>query len=194
MRLYHSVGSRSTRVLWLLEELGAPFDTTVLTLEERRGAEHVTRHPLGRVPVVDTGSGLLFESGAICLQLADLHAQAGLIGPLGSHERGLAYQWAFYNATEIEPGVVEVYRFRETEPARADAGRERFAAAAVAIERHLAGNEWMVGNAFSVADVLVGDGMRLGAWMELLGDFPGIQAYVARLQARPAFQRATAIA
>ena len=194
MRLYHSPGSRSTRTLWLLEELGVPFDTTVLTLEERRGAEHVTRHPLGRVPVMDTRGGLLFESGAICLQLADLHPEAGLIGPIGSQERGLAYQWAFYNATEIEPGVVEVYYQRESDPARAQAGRERFAAAAAAIEERLATNEWMVGDAFSVADVLVGDGMRLGAWMELLGEFPNIQAYVARLQARPAFERAVAVA
>ena len=166
----------------------------VLTLDERRGGEHVTRHPLGRVPVIDTGGGLLFESGAICLQLADLHPQAGLIGPLGSNERGLAYQWAFYNGTEIEPGIIEVFRFRETEPARAAAGRERFAMSAAIIDQQLASSEWMVGDAFSVADVIVGDGMRLGAWMELLGDFANIQSYVARLQARPAFQRAAAIA
>ena len=87
-----------------------------------------------------------------------------------------------------------MFRFRETEPARADAGRERFATSAAIVDQQLASNEWTVGNAFSVADVIVGDGMRLGAWMELLGDFANIQSYVARLQARPAFQRAAAIA
>ena len=194
MLLYHSPGSRSLRVLWLLEEIGAPFDTTILTLEQRRGAEHVTRHPLGRVPVVDTGQGLLFESGAICLQLADLHPQAGLIGPVGSSERGLAYQWAFFNACEVEPGIGEVYYHRESDPARAAAGRERFATTVAVLERHLASNEWLIGNAFSVAEVTLGDGLRQGGSLELLGGLPNIQAYVARLQARPAFQRAAAIA
>ena len=70
MRLYHSVGKRSTRVLWTLEEIGVPYEITDLTGEERRGEQHHQRHPLGRVPVLELADGqTLFESAAICLYL-----------------------------------------------------------------------------------------------------------------------------
>src|SRR5207245_9107173 len=73
MRLYHVPRSRSTRVLWLLEELGAPYDLTVLAREDRQTPEHRERHPLGRVPVLEDEHGFVFESAALCLHLADLH-------------------------------------------------------------------------------------------------------------------------
>ena len=191
--LYHSPGSRSARVLWLLEELGEPYELTTLTREERRAAGHRTKHPLGKVPVVDTATGTLYESGAICLQLADTHPAAGLIGPLGSQERALAYQWAFFNGTELEPGVIEVLHHREDDPARAEAGREKFRAAGAVVEVELANREWLVGGAFSVADVMVGDGLRLARRAELLDTFPNLQAYVDRLEARPAFRHSMAV-
>jgi len=53
MRLYHMPGSRSTRVLWMLEEIGVPYEVTLMTREERKTAEHIGRHPLGRVPVLE---------------------------------------------------------------------------------------------------------------------------------------------
>ena len=62
MRLYHVPNTRSTRVLWLLEEIGAPYDLTLMTGDERRGEEHVSRHPLGRVPVIEDDEGFVFES------------------------------------------------------------------------------------------------------------------------------------
>ena len=90
IRLYHLPGSRSTRVLWMLEEIGAPYELTVITGEDRKTAAHISRHPLGRVPVVEFDDGRrLFESAAICIQLADLHPEAGLIPPVGSPDRGL---------------------------------------------------------------------------------------------------------
>lgn len=193
IRLYHSPGSRSARVLWLLEELGCPYDLTTLTREERRADPHRTKHPLGKVPAIDTAGGTLYESGAICLQLADTHPEAGLIGPLGSQERALAYQWAFFNGTEIEPGVIEVLHHRENDPARAEAGRERFRPAAAVVETRLASHEWLVGDAFSVADVMIGDGLRLGRRADLLAGLPNIETYVARLDSRPAYVRSLAL-
>src|SRR4051812_33010145 len=126
MRLYHVPGTRSTRVLWLLEEIGAPFDLEVIGREERRQDAHLGRHPLGKVPVLeDDDGGFVLESAAICLHLADTHQEAGLIGPLGSRERALAYQWSFFAMTELEPGLLEVWRTRDSDPERADKGRER---------------------------------------------------------------------
>ena len=193
MRLYHVPGSRSTRVLWMLEEAGAPFELTVMKPDDRLGDEHLKRHPLGRVPAADTAGGPLFESAALVLQIADANQQAGLIAPLGSHERALQYQWAFYACTEIEPGFVEFYRHRETDPARADAGRESFRTAAAVVDKLLADRDWLVGGAFSVADVIAGSALQYGRQLELTGGLANVNAYLERLNTRPALVRARAV-
>jgi glutathione S-transferase len=87
-RLYYMPRTRSSRVLWLLEEIGAPYELTEIRGAERRSEEHLRRHPLGRVPALELADGTtMFESAAICLQLADLNPDAGLIGPVGAPER-----------------------------------------------------------------------------------------------------------
>src|ERR1700733_4974109 len=96
-RLYYMSRTRSSRVLWLLEEIGAPYELTEISGAQRRSAEHLGRHPLGRVPALELGDGTtMFESAAICLQLADLDPGAGLIGPVGSSERALVSQWVVF--------------------------------------------------------------------------------------------------
>ena len=72
------------RVIWTLEEVGAPYELTVMTREEGRGEAHRHRHPLGRVPVLEDDEGFLFESAAVCLHLGDVHPEAGLVPPLGT--------------------------------------------------------------------------------------------------------------
>lgn len=112
-RLYHVPGPRSTRVLWMLEEAGTPFELAVIKPDDHLGDEHLKRHPLDRVPAADTADGPLFEAAALVLQIADANPQAGLIAPPGSHERALQYRWACSACTEIEPGFVEFYRHRD---------------------------------------------------------------------------------
>jgi glutathione S-transferase len=95
--------TRSSRVLWLLEEIGTPYELTEIPGAQRRSVEHLARHPLGRVPALELGEGTtMFESAAICLQLADLNLDAGLIPSVGSPERALVYQWVVFAVTEIE--------------------------------------------------------------------------------------------
>ena len=102
-RLYYMPRTRSSRVLWLLEEIGAPYELVQLPGAQRRSEEHLSRHPLGRVPAMELGDGtMMFESAAICLQLADLNPDAGLIPPVGSAERALVYQWVLFGMTELE--------------------------------------------------------------------------------------------
>ena len=102
-RLYYMPRTRSSRVLWLLKEIGAPYELTEIRGAERRSDEHLLRHPLGRVPALQLGDGAtMFESAAICLQLADLNPGAGLIGPVGSTGRGLVYQWVVFAVSELE--------------------------------------------------------------------------------------------
>jgi glutathione S-transferase len=194
MRLYHVPNTRSTRVLWLLEEIGAPYDLTLMEPDERRGAEHRTRHPLGRVPVVEDDEGFVFESLAILFHIADLHPEAGLIPPVGSHERALVYQWSAFGMVELEPAVLEVFTARKADDdERTARATEQFSEGATVVEHALEGREFLVGDAFTVADLVVGAVLLFARRAELTAERPNISAYIERLDARPARQRAVAV-
>jgi glutathione S-transferase len=180
-------------VLWALEEIGQPYELTLMEGEDRQTDEHRLRHPLGRVPVLEDEEGFLFESAALCLQLADLDLDAQLNWPLATHERGLVYQWTVFAMTELESPIIEARRHREDDPALARAGVERFQAAAAAVEQALDGHEYLVGDRFSVADLVCGAVLILAKGAGLTDGLPNINAYLERLEARPARQRATAI-
>jgi glutathione S-transferase len=191
VRLFHRPPSRSSRVAWLLEEIGEPYEVTTLTTQETAADAHRERHPLRRVPVIELDGGYVFESAAICLHLADMHAQAALIGTLGSRDRALTYQWSVFAMTELEKPLVEAASARRAgDEERAEAGATQFGTAAGAVESALEGREYLVGDRFSVADIIcgavLGNAYRLG----LLGELPRIRAYVERLRTRPAWERA----
>ena len=194
MRLYTRDGAgRPPRVAWALEEAGAPYELVKLTPEQTRGEEHRRRQPLGRVPVLDDGEGFLFESAALCLHVADRNPQAELIAPVGSHERALAYQWSLFAMTELEPAIIEAYRFRESDPERSAAALERFAAAAAAVDDALGEHDFLIGERFSIADVIVGSVLAISRRFEhaeLLA--PRSAAYLTRMEQRPARVRAYA--
>jgi glutathione S-transferase len=185
MRLYHLPGSRSTRVLWMLEEIGAPYELTVMTPEERKTAEHISRHPLGRVPVVELDDGrVLFESAAICIQLADLHPEAALIPSVGSLDRGLVYQWCFFAMTELEPAIFQWMRARRDETDQTGPS-ERYHAAAAVLDAALADRDWLLGG-FSVADVICASVAGITHRAELTYEPERVRAYVERASSRPA--------
>jgi glutathione S-transferase len=193
MRVYHRVHTgRPLRIAWVLEEIGEPYELTVMDSEEGRGEEHRTRHPLGRVPVLEDDDGLLFESAAICLHLADRHPDSGLLAAPGTRERALAYQWVCFAPAELEPALFETWSMAERDPERAASARRRFDAAAGAVEAALDGQEYLVANSFGVADVLVGTAVAFTTRAGFADELPvSLKEYVARLAARPAFQRAT---
>jgi glutathione S-transferase len=194
VRLYHVPNTRSNRVLWLLEEIGAPYDLTLMTPDERRGEDHVSRHPLGRVPVVEDADGFVFESLAILLHIADLHPEAGLIPPMGSHDRALVYQWSVFAMTELEPAVIEVFVARRKEDKeRIDAAVESFREAAAVIEDALDDGDYLVGGRFTVADLVCGAVLLFARRAELIEGMPRIAGYLERLEARPARERANAV-
>jgi glutathione S-transferase len=195
MRLYHQPRSRSTRVLWLAEEAGAPVDVVVIAREEKNSDDYRAMHPLGRSPAYVEEGGPVFESAALCLHLADRHPEAGLIGPLGSHERALQYQWCFFAMTELEAPLVDVARELWKESGEPDAERiadrrERFTTGAAVVEAALAGGDFLVGDAFSVADVVVCGVLTFARMAEVAELPPGLVPYVDGLEARPARQRA----
>ena len=192
-RLYYMPRTRSSRVLWLLEEIGAPYELTEVRGAQRRSDEHLRRHPLGRVPALELGDGTtMFESAAICLQLADLNPDAGLIGPVGSPERGLVYQWVVFAVSELEAPLFRWIRELGEEVTDSPA-RDRFTEAAVAMQSVLAEHDWLVNDRFTVADVMCASVLQGANARELLRPWPELEAYVQRGEARPAYTRAAAI-
>jgi len=192
MRVFHrEKAGRPLRVVWTLEEVGEPYELTVMSREEGRGEDHRARHPLGRVPVLEDDEGFLFESAALCLHIGDLNPDAGLVPALGTHDRALVYQWACFAPAELEPALFEAWNQAELDPERAAAARKRFDKAADAVADALDGGDYLVGGRFTVADVLVGTAVifttRAGIAEELP---PSLKTYMGQLTERPAFQRA----
>jgi glutathione S-transferase len=193
-RLYQREGAgRPPRVRWALEEAGAPYEYIVLTKEQGRSDEHAARHPLKRVPALETDAGTLFESAALCIQIADLYPDAGLIPPPATQERGEVYQWSFFAMTELETAMLRVYTERHAdepdpdEVAKADA---RLAKVAVALTDALDGHDYLVDDRFTIADVVMGGVLHSARRLELLPDSRALHAYLERLDAREAKQRA----
>jgi glutathione S-transferase len=185
-RLFFMPRTRSTRVLWALNEIGAPFESTLVASEERRSPEHRARHPLGRVPAFELDDGtMMFESAAICLQLGDLYPDSGLLPPSGSSARALAYQWVMFGMTELESSL---YRWiGDMRGGATDSPASgRFAEAAEAIASALDGNTWLLGPQFTVADIICVGVLGSAASRDLLEPWPVLQKYVERGEARPA--------
>ncbi len=181
---------RPSRVRWALEEAGAEYELTVMTIEEGGSAEHQARHPWGRVPVLQTDDGNLWESAALCLQVADLYPDAQLIPAVGTYERGLVYQWTIFAMSELEPALLRLRRARaderdETEIRKAlDARRGAVAAA-------LGSADYLVDDRFTVADIVVGGVLVVARRLDVLTE-NSLQEYLDRLEQRPARQRAYA--
>jgi glutathione S-transferase len=195
-RLYYMPRTRSSRVLWLLEEIGEPYELTEIAGDQRRSAEHLRRHPLGRVPALELGDGTtMFESAAICLQLADLYPAAGLIPPVGTSERALVYQWVMFAVAELEGPLFRWIRAlnEDTDGTTESLARDRFTQAAVALESALSDSDWLLGAPFSVADVMCVSVLQGADSRELLRPWPGLEAYVQRGESRPAHAKAGAI-
>jgi glutathione S-transferase len=193
MKLYHSPGSRSTRVLWALEEIGVPYEVTILTLDERRGEEHRKRHPLGRVPVLELDDGqLMFESAAACILLADRHPEAELAPAFDSPARPLFYQWMFFAMTEIEPAAGKWARARRDGADEAEEA-EKFAEIAAALERPLSQGPWLLGDQFSVADIVSARILNIVFSNGLTEGHEKVRRYWGEAVERPAHVRANQI-
>ncbi len=195
MKLYFVPRTRSTRPRWMLEELGVPHELVRLdpSKGDTRSDEHTNRHPLQHVPVLETRDGSVFESAAIVLHLADLHPEKKLLGPVGSHARALAYQWLFFAMTELEPPCIEFTLLKKAgqlDTPEAHAVREKFSLAIRPLERRFSSGDYLIGDEFSAADVVVGAVLSWANSLGLVADAPNVSVYLERIKARPAFKRA----
>lgn len=194
--LYYAPGTRATRIAFLLDELGLPWDKAQVDLSQRehKTAEYLALNPNGVVPTLKDGDTVVFESVAIALYLADRYPDKGLAPTLDSPLRGRYLSWMAWSMVTLEPPIGEVYLER-VKPAEAqssaaiDAAITRFDALAQMLEGQIAG-PWLFGEQFSAADVMLGCVLAFAGMLGLLEAHPQLRDYVARVTARPAYGRA----
>jgi glutathione S-transferase len=195
MKLYFAPRTRSVRPRWLLEELEVPYELVKLdpSKQETTTPAHLALHPLGEVPVLVDGATVLFESLAICLYLADRFAEKRLAPPLDSAERGPYLQWIVFAEVTLDPLVLEHSRNAQLpEEKKADLSRQgaRLKDVLRTLDTRLDGREFIVGDAFSAADVVLASILHLAHTLKLLDGYPKLFEYTLRHAKRPATRRA----
>lgn len=182
---------RDLRVRWALEEAGLPYRVEGTPFEQR-DAGHFAHQPFGQAPWLTDGAVSVFESGAILLYLGERSAK---LMAREEPARGETIQWVFAALNSVEMASLPWALFHFANLDMGEAAPRQFDAFLRArlghMEQVLAGREWLAG-AFSIADILMVDVLRLVDRFDGLGDFPALAGYVARGTARPAFARALA--
>lgn len=190
LTLYHAPQSRSSRIIWLLEELGAKYEIKITNIPRMDGsgaADANNPHPEKKVPALVDDGVLITESIAIVQYLTDKFPAAGLGPQIGDPKRGPYLSWLAYYAGVIEPIINLEFAGLADNPAMQRTFRDR-----AALNRHiLAGLEpgpYLLGDKFSGADVLIAS---MGQWMRtMLPPGERVDAYLERCNSRPALARA----
>jgi glutathione S-transferase len=193
LKLHHAAPSRSSTVLWMLEELGEPYDLHVLDLKkgEQRQAAYLAVNPMGKVPALERDGVLITEVGAICLYLADAYPEAGLAPAIGDPLRAPYLRWMFFQGNCLEPAIVDRALKREPgPPSMMPYGN--FDTTVETVAKAVAEGPWALGDRFTALDVYLGSAIRWTMQFGLLPARPEFTSYCTRLEQRPAFQRATA--
>lgn len=179
---------RSDRVRWLLEELQIPY--TDRYLKKRNGdmntAEYRALNPMGRVPTIDDSGTIVFESGAICLYLADKFP--GLAPDVKSPERADYLQWMVWSVASLECVVARMFTHVSTETQKQETHqfvKEQCEILKLALLPVLSRQEYILKSGFSAADIMLG-AVIPGAWDYLVEPYPEMKAYMQRLMNRPA--------
>src|SRR5436305_14945233 len=194
LTLYHASPSRSSIVLWMLEELGQPYDIHLLSLSkgENRAPDYLAINPMGKVPALKHGDTVITEAAAICTYLADEFPDAKLNVPIGTPRRGVYLKWLFFGPGCIEPAVTDRAAPRKEEARRGMLGYGDFDTTMNVVAAAVAKGPWLMGEQFTAADVVIGAHIRFGMMFKMIPERAEFSAYAARIAARPAAQRAEA--
>lgn len=201
LKLHFAPNSRAVRTLWLLEELELPYEINKMEFHPKdlKSDEHRSRHPLGRVPVLEDGAVQIYESGAIADYILERHKNGGLKPAPDAPNFPQYLQWFHYCEGMIMPPIntIVVHTIllppeRRDETALGQAQR-LLAKALAPIEEDMAGKDYLAGD-FSAADTMLGHALLMSERMGVLNqnDHPNLTAYNNRLKARPALQKAFA--
>ncbi|HET9715131.1 MAG TPA: glutathione S-transferase family protein [Pseudolabrys sp.] len=192
LTLYHASPSRSSVVLWMLEELGEPYEIKLIRLTEGQNLkpEYLAINPMGKVPALLHGTAIITEVAAICTYLADEFPGKQLNVPVGAAGRGEYLKWLFFGPSVFEPAMTDHAFPRKDDPRASALGWRDFTTVLDILTKTIAKGPYLLGEQFTAADLVVGSGLRYGMMFKLVPERNEFQDYVARLTARPAARRA----
>ncbi len=200
--IHHSPRSRSMRVVWLCEEFGIEYrlEPVVMFSSEMKRPAYLAIHPLGKVPAIEDGDFVLWETTAILEYLDTRYGDGRLLPPRGTNEGALAAQWMAYgeNPLTVIMGEIAAHSGPMPEdrrkPALVERGREIAPDLVRVVERALHDRRFIVGDAFGAADIMLAFGLSIARHLEYVGpETPACLDYLERLEAREAYRRAAAV-
>jgi glutathione S-transferase len=194
LTLYHASPSRSSIVLWMLEEIGQPYDVKLLKLSEgdQLKPDYLAINPMGKVPALRHRDTVITEVAAICTYLADEFPEKKLNVPAGTPRRGVYLKWLFFGPSCMEPAMIDRAAPRKEAPRRAMLGYGDFETTMNVVAKAVEPGPWVMGEQFTAADVVIGSNIRFGTMFKLIPERAEFAAYAARIAARSAAQRAEA--
>ena len=190
---YTNPMSRGRIARWMLEEVGAAYETEVVGYgPPMKSPAYLAVNPMGKVPAIRHGATVVTEAAAICAYLADAFPDAGLAPATGG--RGAYYRWLFFAAGPLEAATTNRFLgFEPPDDKRGMVGYGSFEAVMDTLEQAVSDGGYIAGDCFSAADVYVGSHVGWGLQLESIEKRPAFETYWARLKERDARQRAEAI-
>lgn len=194
LTLYHIAPSRASIVLWMLEEIGEPYDIHLLRMSkgENRQPAYLAINPMGKVPALRHRDAIITEVAACCAYLADAFPAAGLNMPIGDPRRGPYLKWLFFAPGSLEPAVMDRAYKRAAEAPRAALGYGDFDTTMDVVARAVTPGPFLMGERFTAADVVIGSNLQWGMMFQMIPERREFTDYVARFIDRPAAKRARA--
>ncbi len=202
LKIHHSKQSRSMRVVWLAEELGLEYEIVPVEMfsDAMKAPEYLSIHPLGKVPAIEDGDFVLWETTAILTYLDAQYGKRAWVPSGATREGARVAQWMAFgeNPLTIIMGEIAAHSGPlppdRRIPALVERGNEMAPALVRVVERALGDQPYICGDALTAADIMIGFGLGIAAFLTFVNDeTPRCQAYLSRLQGRPAFQSAVAV-
>ena len=190
--LYHHPFSRAAGTIWALEEIAQPYELKFVDIMKgaQKEPELLALNPMGKLPILLDGDVVVTEAAAICLYLADRYAPGRLAPALDDPKRATYLRWSLFAPSVIEPGSLAKLSKWEFKPGQAGWGD--YDSMVKAMESAVTGRDFVLGDTFSMADVVFGGTLRYMLRFKMVEARPLFTAYAERLAARPALQRTDA--
>ena len=194
LTLYHIAPSRSSVALWMLEEIGEPYDIHLLSMKKGTNREpaYLAINPLGKVPALRHRDVIITERAAICTYLADAFPKADLNVPLDDPQRGPYLKWLFFGPTVLEGAMMDRAFPRAGEVRPGALGHRDLDTVMDVVAKAVAQGPFLMGEKFTAADLIVGSTVQFGMMFKMIPERKEFTDYVARFVDRPALKRAQA--
>ncbi len=195
IRLYAAPRTRAVRVVWLLEELGLPYELERVDFEATTSSFFIQKTPTGKIPTLQDGPVEICESGAIIEYLLERYGEGALAPAVGTPARAEYLQWLHYaESTAFPPlGIViwlTVYRKDAADhPGLVEDAKNRARSAFLFVEQRMGERPFLTGDAFTAADIMMGFTLFAATTLGVMDECPKLQAYLGRITERPAFAR-----